>query len=465
MENKDKTELFEKTPVPIAVRKMVIPTIISSLITIIYNLADTYFVGMLNDPIQNAAVTLVAPLMLAFNAVNNLFGVGTSSMMSRALGRHDEQTVRRSSAIGFYCTVCAAALFSIGSILFRTNLLHMLGAEETTIRATSGYMKWTVCCGAVPAILNVVMAYMVRSEGATLHASIGTISGCVLNMILDPIFILPWGLNMGAEGAGLATFLGNTGACCYFFILLYVRRNKTYVSVSPKLFSFDKKIILGICAVGVPASIQNLLNVTSMTLLNNFSASFGSDVVASMGIAQKINMVPMNLFFGLSQGIQPLIGYTYASGRYRRMKDTVFYAMKLCLCSVAVVSVGYYIFAGSLIRLFMDNDTIVSYGTSFLRAMCLQLPFMCVDFMAVGVFQSTGMGEKALLFAILRKVVFEIPALFILNYLFPLYGLPYAQMTSEMLLAVIAVIMLILLFKRMETDKSTVDGHQLRKRK
>ena len=337
MENKDKTELFEKTPVPIAVRKMVIPTIISSLITIIYNLADTYFVGMLNDPIQNAAVTLVAPLMLAFNAVNNLFGVGTSSMMSRALGRHDEQTVRRSSAIGFYCTVCAATFFSIGSILFRTNLLHMLGAEETTIQATSGYMKWTVCCGAVPAILNVVMAYMVRSEGATLHASIGTISGCVLNMILDPIFILPWGFNMGAEGAGLATFLGNTGACCYFFILLYVRRNKTYVSVSPKLFSFDKKIILGICAVGVPASIQNLLNVTSMTLLNNFSASFGSDVVASMGIAQKINMVPMNLFFGLSQGIQPLIGYTYASGRYRRMKDTVFYAMKLSLCAVKTV--------------------------------------------------------------------------------------------------------------------------------
>lgn len=457
MKDQDKIELFERTPIPVAVRKMVVPTIISSLITIIYNLADTYFVGMLNDPIQNAAVTLVAPLMLAFNAVNNLFGVGTSSMMSRALGRHDEQTVRSSSAVGFYCTICAAALFSLGSILFRTNLLHMLGAEESTINATEGYMNWTVCWGAVPAILNVVMAYMVRSEGSTLHASIGTISGCILNMILDPLFILPWGLNMGAEGAGLATFLGNSAACCYFFVLLFVRRDRTYVSVSPKFFTFNRKIILGICAVGVPASIQNLLNVTSMTLLNNFSASFGSDVVASMGIAQKINMVPMNLFFGLSQGILPLIGYTYANGNYRRMKNTVFCTMKLCLCLVITVSVGYFIFAGALIRLFMNNDMIVSYGTHFLRAMCLQLPFMCVDFLAVGVFQSTGMGEKALLFAILRKVIFEIPALFILNKLFPLYGLPYAQVTSEMLLALIAVIVLISLFRHMEeTGNKTI---------
>lgn len=452
VQTQDKTELFERTPIPVAVRKMVIPTIISSLITILYNLADTYFVGILNDPIQNAAVTLVAPLMLAFNAVNNLFGVGTSSMMSRAMGRHDYETVKKCSAMGFYCTVCAAALFSFASISFRTNLLHLLGAEEGTIIATNAYMQWTVCCGAVPAILNVVMAYMVRSEGSTLHASIGTISGCILNMILDPIFILPWGLNLGAAGAGLATFLGNTAACCYFFVLLFIRRDKTYVSISPKYFSLDKAIILGICGVGIPASIQNLLNVTSMTLLNNFSASFGSDVVASMGIAQKVNMVPLNLFFGMFQGILPLIGYTYASKNYRRMKDTVIYSMKLGIISVVIIASVYLIFAESLIRMFMDNEIIVAYGSHFLRGMCLQLPFMCVDFLAVGVFQSTGMGNKALIFAVLRKIVFEIPALFLLNRFFPLYGLPYAQVTSEFLLSIIAAMVLIRLFRTLKTE-------------
>lgn len=452
VQTQDKTELFERTPIPVAMRKMVIPTIISSLITILYNLADTYFVGILNDPIQNAAVTLVAPLMLAFNAVNNLFGVGTSSMMSRAMGRHDYETVKKCSAMGFYCTVCAAALFSFASISFRTNLLHLLGAEEGTIIATNAYMQWTVCCGAVPAILNVVMAYMVRSEGSTLHASIGTISGCILNMILDPIFILPWGLNLGAAGAGLATFLGNTAACCYFFVLLFIRRDKTYVSISPKYFSLDKAIILGICGVGIPASIQNLLNVTSMTLLNNFSASFGSDVVASMGIAQKVNMVPLNLFFGMFQGILPLIGYTYASKNYHRMKDTVIYSMKLGIISVVIIASVYLIFAESLIRMFMDNEIIVAYGSHFLRGMCLQLPFMCVDFLAVGVFQSTGMGNKALIFAVLRKIVFEIPALFLLNRFFPLYGLPYAQVTSEFLLSIIVAMVLIRLFRTLKTE-------------
>ena len=453
MKNQDKTELFEKTSVPAAVRQLIVPTIISSLITIVYNLADTYFVGMLNDPIQNAAVTLVAPLMLAFNAVNNLFGVGTSSMMSRALGRREHQTVRKCAAIGFYCTVFCSMIFSLLSILFRSNLLVLLGAEESTIAATNDYMQWTVCYGAVPAILNVVMAYMVRSEGATFHASIGTISGCVLNMILDPIFILPWGLNMGAAGAGLATFLGNTLACCYFFVLLYVRRGKTYVSISPKLFSFDKTILVGIFAVGIPACIQNLLNVTSMTLLNNFSASYGSDVVASMGIAQKINMVPLNLFFGMFQGILPLVGYTYASKNYRRMKETILYSMKIGICCVVLISAGYLIFAGSLVRLFMNNEVIVEYGAHFLRGMCLQLPFMCVDFLTVGVFQATGMGNKALIFAILRKIVFEIPALFLLNYLFPLYGLPYAQAVAEFLLAVIASLVLVRLFRKLDENQ------------
>ena len=188
-----------------------------------------------------------------------------------------------------------------------------------------------------------------------------------------------------------------------------------------------------------------------MTLLNNFAASFGSDVVASMGIAQKINMVPLNLFFGMFQGILPLVGYTYASRNYRRMKETVLYSMKLGICCVAVVSVGYLVFAGALVGMFMDNEAIVGYGSHFLRGMCLQLPFMCVDFLAVGVFQATGMGNKALLFAVLRKIVFEIPALFILNKIFPLYGMPYAQVTAEVLLAGIAGFVLVRLFRKLET--------------
>lgn len=454
MENAEKTELFEKMPIPKAVMTLAVPTILSSLVMVIYNLADTYFVGMLNDPIQNAAVTLAAPVLLAFNAVNNLFGVGSSSMMSRGLGAKDYDTVYRSSALGFYCALICGLLFSAFYTVFHTPLLSMLGADSDTVFATGDYLKWTVSFGAAPAILNVVMAYLVRAEGSSLHASLGTMSGCLLNIILDPIFILPWGLDMGAAGAGFATFLSNCVACIYFFLLLFVKRGRTYVCIKPSMFRFKRPIVLGIFAVGIPASIQNLLNVTGMTVLNNFTASYGADAVAAMGISQKINMVPMQVAFGLSQGIMPLISYNYASGNVKRMKKTLTFTTKITLSFMTVLALSYYLGAEFLIRLFMKNPSIVAYGTKFLRGLCLGMPFLCMDFLAVGVFQACGLGRKSLVFAILRKIVLEIPALFILNYLFPLYGLAYAQLAAELVLATAAVIVLIRLFQKLQRERA-----------
>ena len=442
--------LFEQMPIPRAVAKLAVPTILSSLVTVLYNLADTYFVGMLNNSVQNAAVTLAAPLILAFNAVNNLFGVGSSSMMSRALGSRDYETVHRSSAFGFYCSIFCGLLFSLLYVIFQPFVLTILGADATTAEATAGYLRWTVACGAAPTILNVVMAYLVRAEGAALHASIGTMSGCILNIILDPVFILPWGLNMGAEGAGLATFLSNCVACGYFFVLLYVKRENTHVCIKPSMFCLKRKIVLGVCGVGIPASIQNLLNVTGMTVLNNFTSSYGSDAVAAMGITQKINMVPMQIAMGLSQGIMPLISYNYASGNTPRMKKTLTFAAKISLTALVIVAAGYYVGAGALVRMFMQDPTIVAYGTRFLRGFCLGLPFLCMDFLAVGVFQAVGLGKNAFIFAILRKVVLEIPALIILNALFPLYGLAYAQFAAEIVLATAAVVVLIRMFAKLE---------------
>lgn len=442
MEDKRKQYLFEQAPIARAVMSMSIPTIISSLVMVIYNLADTYFVGLLNNPVQNAAVTLAAPVLLAFNAVNNLFGVGSSSLMSRSLGKKDFDMVRKVSAFGFYCSAFFGLVFSIVCLTAKNPLLAMLGTDADTVAATAQYLKWTVVFGAMPSILNVVLAYLVRSEGATLHASIGTMCGCVLNIILDPIFILPQGLNMGAAGAGFATFLSNCAACVYFFILLFVKRKSTYVCIRPTMFRFKKAIIIGVCAVGIPAAIQNLLNVTGMTVLNNFTSAHGADAVAAMGIAQKINMIPMYIAMGFSQGIMPLISYNYGSGQIRRMNKAITFSVKMTTIFIVVIAALYYLGAEFLMRLFIENGQIVGYGKSFLRGMCLALPFLNMDFLAVGVFQATGMGKKALLFAILRKVILEIPALYILNLLFPLYGLAYAQTAAEVILAVAAVIVL-----------------------
>lgn len=213
--------LFESAPISRAVLTLAIPTVLSSLVTVLYSLADTYFVGMLNDPIQNSAVTLASPVLLAFNAVNNLFGVGASSKMSRELGKKNYDAVRNSSALGFTFALLSSALFSLLYTLLRAPLLSLLGTESSTLAPTANYLKWTVTLGAVPSILNVVMAYLFRSEGAALHAGIGTMSGCLLNILLDPLFILPGGLNLGAAGAGLATFLSNCVACLYFLLLFF----------------------------------------------------------------------------------------------------------------------------------------------------------------------------------------------------------------------------------------------------
>lgn len=451
MTNEKKIQLFESMPIPKAVATLAVPTILSSLIMVLYNLADTYFVGALNNSVESAAVTLAAPVLLAFNAIINLFGVGCGSYMSRALGRKDYDTVRRTSSFGFYCALVCSLLFSLFCSVFRSPLLTLLGADPDTVVSTGQYMFWTVTLGAAPSILNVILANLIRSEGESLHASIGTISGCVLNMLLDPLFIMPWGLNMGASGAGCATFLSNCAACSYFFVFLLIRRGRTYVSLDPRKFSFRRDIVTGVAAVGVPAAIQNLLNVTGMAVLNNFTSEFGTDAVAAMGIVHKINMVPMYFSMGLGQGIMPLVGYNYANGNAKRMKDSILFTAKIAVGFILAATAVYYVFAGDVVRLFIQKDSIVFYGEKFLQGFCLGLPFLSMDFLAVGIFQAVGMGKESFIFAILRKVALEIPALYILNMLWPLYGLAYSQLCAEVVLAAAAVIVLAKLFKKVDT--------------
>lgn len=447
--NQDKTYLFEEMPIPRAYMTLSVPVVLSSLVTMLYNLADTFFVGMLGDPIQNAAVTLVYPVTLAFYAANNLFGVGTSSMMSRCLGAGEGERARTCSAFGFYGALGSGLLFSVFCLLFHGPLLGLLGADAQTYEATSRYLMWTVCAGAAPTILNVVQSFMVRSEGSALHASIGTMSGCFLNILLDPFFILPWGLNMGAAGAGLATFVSNCAACLYFIVLALSKGSRTYVSMNlGRLKQLNRGIVGGITTVGIPAAIQNLVNVLGVTILNNFTAGFGAAAVAAMGIAQKLHNVVFQIMQGSGQGVMPLVSYNYASGNSSRMKGCVRFALCVTVPLGLCATILYWVQAPALIRLFLDNGEIVAIGTRLLRGMSLSMLCLGIDFMAIGVFQALGFGKYALVYAMMRKVIMEIPLLFLLNRIWPLYGLPYAQVTSEFVLAVTSFFMLRKIFRQ-----------------
>lgn len=438
----ERLALFETEKISSAILKLALPTVLSSLVMTLYSLADTFFVGMLNNSVQNAAVTLSAPVLLAFNAVNNLFGVGGSSMISRALGRKDYETAYKSSAFSFYFAIIAGLLFSSLAFFFNDGLLVLIGADSTTMEATRAYLHWTVVLGAVPSILNVVMAYLVRAEGSAMHASIGTMTGCLLNIILDPVFVLPQFLGMGAEGAGLATFISNCIAVIYFLILNFVKRKDTYVSLDIRRISLQRFVVLGVCAVGIPASVQNLLNVTGMTLLNNFTSVYGADAVAAMGITQRLNNVPFSIANGFSQGLMPLVSYNFASGNYKRMKDGIVFSAKVIITGLIAIAFAYFLFSDFFISIFMNNESVVEYGTRFLHGFCLGIPFLGVDFLALAVFQAVGKGFFSFMFAITRKIILEIPAIIVLNILFPLYGLAYSQFFAEIIMAVIATVTL-----------------------
>ena len=447
----NKEELFEKMPVPKAVAKLAIPTVLACLVMVIYNLADTFFVGKLNDPIQSSAVTLAAPVLLAFNAVTNLFGTGCSSLMSRCLGVKDYDGVRKSAALGFYCTVFAGFVFSLCATLFKLPLLRLLGTDVSNIDPTSAYLFWTVTLGAIPSMLNVVMANLVRAEGYALHASVGTMSGCLLNMLLDPLFILSFGLNMGAAGAGCATFISNCVACSYFFILLRKKKGETFISTDIRDLSFDKRIVGSVFSVGVPASVQNLLNVTGMTIMNNFMAVYGTSAVSAMGITHKVAMIPLYVSMGIGQGIMPLVGYNYSSGNRKRMKETIRFTEIVAGGFMVISAFLFYFNSSAIISVFMKNEEIRNYGGAFLKGASLAMPFLYIDFLSVGIFQACGMGKQSFIFAIMRKVVLEIPAMFVLNKIYPMYGLAYAQLVAEFVLAVWAFIILEKIMKEENT--------------
>lgn len=446
-------QLFESSPVWNAIFTLTIPMIISSIVSMVYNLSDTYFVGALNDPVQNAAITLAAPAMTIFYGITNLFGIGASSLMSRSMGQKDPETVKKASATGLYFALCAAFLFSAVTLIFNPQTLQILGTDAITYQATKDYMFWTVCLGAVPSIMSIMFSYLLRAEGKSMQASIGQMSGCVLNIILDPFFILPFGLGLGAAGAGLATFLASCVSVTYFLVYLYRERRSTYVCLKPSYVTCKKVILSNIFIVGVPGVFQNILNVISMTILNNIVAGYGADVVAAVGIANKINQLPIQIVFGFTQGVMPLIGYNYASRNISRMKESIRKTYILTISALLCVLVCFNVFGQPIIRAFMDQDEIVRTGAWFLSGFGLSLPFMCLDFMVVGISQAFGMGKPALIFSFLRKVFLEIPLIFLLNHFAGVMGIAYAQCVTEVSMAVVAFIVQIFLLREASLRK------------
>lgn len=432
-------ELFETMPVTRALTKMAIPTIISQLITMIYNLADTYFIGRTNNPYMVAAASLSYVLFFILTALSNLFGVGGGSQISRLLGEQRFEEAKKVCSFSFYGIICISLLYSLGCLIFMDPLLRLLGATDNTIAYSCQYTLWVIVVGGVPSCLSMTMAHLLRSEGYAKYASYGLSGGGILNMILDPLFMFVI-MRPGQEvmGAALATMLSNCVALLYFALMFLYLRKDTVLCISPRMMLPGKSSIRNVFSVGIPSAIGSLMACLSNTVVNKLSSGYNDYAVAAMGIVKKIDMLPMNVGMGLCQAMVPMVAYNYSTKNYRRMGAFTNAARLSGVIFAGICIVVMELFAPQIITLFINDAETVRYGVDFLRINVLATPLMICNFQMSYTFQAMGKGAESLLLTSCRQGIINIPLLFLMNRLVGLYGIIWTQLLADSITIVIS---------------------------
>lgn len=448
MTAEERIEIFENLPVPQAVRRQIIPAVISQMIALVYQLADTYFVGLLNDPVQTAAVTVAYPAFLMVSALSNLFGVGGASALSRSLGRHDTEQAGQISAVSFWFGAVTAAVYLLIFSIFSEPLLRLTGATDATILAASGYARWVILIGGLPTLLSVLLANLIRAEGRASKASFGLSMGGILNIILDPLLVLPSFAGLGAAGAGLATAISNFISMVYFLIVILRDQKGTVLRLHPALLRYAKTHLKPILTIGFPSALQLGLTVVAVSAQANFVSRYSTEAVAALGITKKIDQLPLYFSIGVSSGILPLLAYTHSAGNEDRRKDVFRLGAGISLGFSLFCLVLFELLAPYLAGLFIQDQTTIQYAASFLRRMVIAMPLMSVCYPMIIQFQAMGRAKESLICSILRKGVLDIPLLFIMDALLPLYGLMWVQPLVDGISLVVAM----MLYRRIQNN-------------
>ena len=454
---KDNIKIFSTYSIPKAVGALAVPSMLGMLINIVYNLADTFFVGQTGDKNQVAAVSVSMPLFLFFLALGNLFGVGGCAFISRSLGEGKRDKIKTISSFCIYSGLSIGAVIAVVMLIFRRPMLLVAGATEATIDFASDYLFW-VLIGSPFVVTSIVACNLIRGEGAAKDSMIGMVIGQVVNIILDPVFILssgdklfslrlPFGFGMGVAGAAIATVLGNVVSVLYF--LIYFLRGKSILSITPKRFSAKNGIAKGVISVGTPAAMNNVLMSLSNIVVNMFLVKYGESAIAAMGVAMKANLLVVMLQIGLAQGIQPLIGYCYGAKEYGRMKKGIRFGMMCNVIIGASVTVFYLLYRQQVIRMFIDNADVVDYGVKMLTALMSPGVVLGIMFIINFAFQGMGKGVQSFILAAGRQGLIYLPMLFIMDKFVGLEGLVWAQPVADVVCIIISVIMFLSTMKKL----------------
>lgn len=442
---KDNRQLFEEAPVSKAVAVMAIPTMISMLVVVIYNMADTFFIGQTGDPMQVAAVSLATPVFMVFMALGNLFGIGGSSAISRALG---ERKVERARNISSFCCYGSLGLGIVMAFIFlvgMNGILKLIGASENTIDYARDYLTY-IAFGGPFIMFGTAFGNILRGEGAAKESMIGNMIGTVTNIVLDPIMIL--GLGWGVVGAAVATVIGNMAASGFY--LLYFLRKKSSLSIRLKDFKAGERIAASVMSIGIPASLNNILMSCANIVLNQVLISYGDTPVAAMGVAMKSNMLVVLLQIGLCAGIQPLIGYNYGARNKKRLLQVFRFTGMCAVVLGTTLTVIMVVARQAVIQAFINDAEVIAYGIQMVIALQISGPVLGILFLCINTIQGMGKAIPSLVLTICRQGLIFIPAIYILNAVFGLDGAIYAQPAADFISIILSLVICLGIFKKMD---------------
>ena len=455
MNRKQNLEVFAKTPVRKAVLLQIVPAVASQMVTLVYNLADTYFVGMLNAPHETAAVTVAYPSFLMLTAISNLFGVGGGNLVVQLLGRRQEDEARRAASLSLVMAAGSALLFSLLCLAFMDPLLYLLGASENTIGYARQYLIPVVIIGALPTLLANTMSTMLRNVGYSKEAGFGVSLGGLLNVGLDPLFmfvLLPKGYEV--LGAALATLLSNLVSFVYFIVVYQKVRSKTVLALPCRIERVQKSSMRAIFSVGVPAALSLLLYDLTNIIINKLSSGHGDIELAAMGIILKVERLPLNICVGICLAMMPLVAYNFASGDRQRMLAFFRISRRAGLAVAAVCIAFYWPLAPQIMHAFIHDEQTVALGTAYLRARCFAPIMMFLCFHMVHYMQALGKGGVSLALAAIRQLGMNIPLLLLLDHFFGMTGIIWTQVTADALTAVISY----LIYAHVKRGLEVLDG-------
>ncbi|SHJ35022.1 MATE family efflux transporter [Hespellia stercorisuis] len=438
------TEIFRDAPVSKAVISNVVPSIISMLMVLVYNLADTFFIGQTHNALMVAAVSVATPAFLLFMAVGMLFGIGGTSLISRMLGEGKHEKAKHTSSFCFWTGLGIGVIAMVVIWIFARPICRTIGASDDTIGYASQYLN-IVAVGIPFLIVSNTFSNIIRSEGNAKTAMMGMIIGNMINVVLDPVMILL--LDWNVAGAAIATVIGNIFSAGFY--LRHLVSEKSILSVRLKDYKMRDGVAKGVLAIGVPASLNNILMSVSNIIINNVMAAYGDMAVAGLGVAMKVNMIAVMLLIGLGTGIQPLLGYCYGAGNRKRYLSVLKFSLGLAFSLSIVMTVICYCGAGPLVKAFLQDSDAFAYGMSFARIYIYSGPVLGILFVFINAIQSTGASLPSLVLSISRQGLLYVPILLIFREVFDSARmLAAAQPVTDYLAAALSVVLFVFTYRK-----------------